>query len=105
MTRINKEVLYSTCAKHDRENEQFVELVKQYEWADFYRPNAEKSPWHWVCAVRGEGPYVANINIWTTTAKGQREGMLSVKGWDAIRGLIAEAIEENGFGADHGVIE
>lgn len=105
MPRINKEVLYSTSAKHDRENEQFEALVRRYEWADFYRPNAEKSPWHWVCVVRGKGPYVANINIWTTTARGQREGMPSVKGWDEIRRLITEAIEEDGFGPDHGVIE
>lgn len=105
MDRIKKEMLYSTSAKRDLENEQFLALANRYEWADFYRPNAENSPCHWVCAVRGAGPYIAKINIWTTTARGQREGMPSVKGWDEIRGLIDEAIEENGFGSDHGVIE
>lgn len=92
--------LYQTCEDHAKNNDEFKKFMQRYAWAKFYQPNAEKSPWHWKCSVRGEGPYIVEINFWPHVGKAQREYCASVRGWDNIRSLMTEIIEENGYGGE-----
>lgn len=83
----------------------FVYLARRYDWIRFYQPNPQKAPWHWQCGIRGEGPYDVIVNFWPHVAKAQREGEKSVEGWDNIRSLISQVIDENGFGDGSEVLE
>lgn len=76
----------------------FRKLMDRYHWAEWKQPNAEKSPWHVQCIIRGEGPYPALINFWPHVAKAQRDGCIVVQEWDNVRTVISQAIEENGYG-------
>lgn len=90
--------LYATKSSHRENNLGFVKLMERYSWADFKQPNKEKAPWHWQMLIQGQGPYTVLINIWPHVAKAQREGEKTVQGWMNIRSLIAQAIDENGYG-------
>ena len=72
-------------------------FMKRYDWVFFVNPNAEKAPWHVQAVIKGEGPYDALVNFWPHKAKAQREGHKVVEGWDNIRNMMSEIIEENGF--------
>ena len=92
------EIPYQKTAEHAKNNRVFVEIMRRYHWAEFYIPNPEKAPWHWKMIIKGEGPYPAIINIWPHVAKAHREGGEVTQGWDNVRAMISEAIEENGYG-------
>lgn len=77
--------------------EAFCMFVKSHKWIRFYQPSPQKAPWHWQCQIKGEGPYDVLVNFWPHTAKAQRDGCKSVEGWDAIRALVSQIMEENGF--------
>jgi len=95
---------YAKTQEHAKNIEAFKMFKKRFEWANFYQPNAEKAPWHWQCRISGQGPYDAIINFWPHFAKTQRDGEKVKVGWDYAREIMAEAIEENGFGPAGGEV-
>ena len=97
--------LYEKTEEHSYNNDVFRAFMRRYSWAEFYQPSPGKAPWHWKCVVKGDGPYDVMINLWPHIAKAQREHCKSVEGWDKIRSLMSEAIEENGFGGVEDLIE
>jgi len=97
--------LYERTEEHQKNNECFRLFVRSFSLARFFQPSPEKSPWHWQTIVRGEGPYDVLINFWPHVAKAQKDGEKSVEGWDQIRLLMLQVIDENGFGDGSEVIE
>lgn len=96
---------YERTPEHAMNNECFRMFVKRLNWAQFYQPQPQKAPWYWQAIIRGEGPYDVLVNFWPHVAKAQREGEKPVKGWDAIRLLMSQIIDENGFGDGVELIE
>ena len=90
--------------EHRRNNDAFRILVETYGRLTFSRPSPV-APWYWQVVVLGEGPYPVLINIWPTSATGQRDGYKSVRGWDRIERLIEQAILENGYGDEDDAFE
>ena len=94
---------YAKTQEHLANIEAFKEFKKMFSWANFYQvqfyqPSPEKAPWHWMCSVRGLGPYVEMINFWPHLAKVQRVHGKTLVGWDEARDVMREVIDENGFG-------
>ena len=50
----------------DKEGEEnckmFTELMRGYEWMNFYHPNKKKAPYHVQCEISGSGPYKTRVN-------------------------------------------
>lgn len=97
--------LYEKTTDHAMNNECFRMFVKRFQWVRFYQPQPQKAPWHWQASIIGQGPYDVLVNFWPHVAKAQREGEKSVEGWEAIRLLMAQIIDENGFDSGPELIE
>lgn len=84
--------------------EEFNEIAARFPWLEFFQPNPEKAPWHVQALVsKGIGNGDIILNFWPHTGKAQREDCASVQGLEAIRLMIAEAIDDST--EDNAVIE
>lgn len=72
----------------------FIALAKRYEWLDLRQPNSA-SPWHWAGYVPCHDGTCIVLNFWPHKGRAQREDRPSVAGYDAIRAMISEAIEDS----------
>ncbi len=73
----------------------FRKISDRYDWIDFSQPNPDVAPWHIVGLVRYNGGSPIILNFWPHKGKAQREDCQSVQGYDAIRELISECIEDS----------
>ena len=73
----------------------FLEIAKRYTWMNFKQPAKALSPWHF----QGYIPCVSGgnivVNFWPHKGKAQREDCKTVTGYDAIRRMITEAIDDS----------
>lgn len=72
----------------------FENFMARYAWATFFKPQPEKAPWHVQCKIETSGLPII-LNFWPHKAKAQRDGEASVVGWDAIRLLMSQAIDDS----------
>lgn len=72
----------------------FENFMARYDWAKFFRPQPEKAPWHVQCIIEGQGDTIF-INFWPHKAKAQRDKHKPVEGWNAIRSMMAVAIDDS----------
>lgn len=84
--------------------EAFREIEKRFPWMEFYQPNEEKAPWLYQCVVRYEGKSSSiKIDFWPHKGRAMREGCKPVEGYESIRAMISEAIDDSSY--DFEVIE
>lgn len=90
--------------------EEFKRFMSRFEWADFYQPNPEKSPWHVQCSIETRIGYRLVLDFWPHKLKGRYcgyDGLAggTVEGVDALRGIMAQAIDDADDTSDLEVIE
>lgn len=95
----------------DKENcAEFERFMRRFEWANFFQPNAEKSPWHVQCRIQTDAGYDLTLNFWPHKMKGQYGGYGGMnsgtyEGLDGLRGMMAKAIDDCRDCEDFDVIE
>lgn len=78
---------------HAANNSAFLRVVNDYPQLSLFQPSPEKAPWHWQAVIDlGGTPQI--LNFWPHTLKGQRDGLRSVEGEAALRGIIEGALED-----------
>lgn len=73
----------------------FKKIAERYDWIEFSQPNPEAAPWHVVGLIRYNGGTPIVVNFWPHKCKAQREDCGSVQGYEAIRNMISECIEDS----------
>lgn len=84
--------LYANHEEDERNNAAFLYVISQFPQVKLFQPSPEKAPWHFQAVIDGDTPQL--INFWPHTLKGQRDGLRSVQGVEAISGIILGAIED-----------
>lgn len=88
--------LYRNPNRQDHETNcaAFETFMRRFEWAKFFQPNPEKAPWHVQCHIETRTGENLVLNFWPHKLKGQYDGK-SVEGMDALRGMMAQAIDDS----------
>lgn len=73
----------------------FADIEARFPWMELRKPSPEKAPWHEQAIVKSKGGASILLNFWPCALKAQRDGCKSVHGIEAIRLMIAEAIDDS----------
>ena len=73
----------------------FQKFMERFDWAKFHQPNPAKAPWHVQCHIPTASGSVITLNFWPHKLKGQFNETPAVEGYEALRGLMAMAIDES----------
>ncbi len=97
MAEVNFELYHDLANMRHLDNiAEFREIAERFPWLEFKQPSPEKAPWHVQATIScGEGMDGIVLNFWPHTGKAQRDGCASVRGLEAIRLMIAEAIDDS----------
>ncbi len=97
MAGVNFELYHDPANMRHLDNiEEFRKIAERFPWLEFKQPSPKKAPWHVQAIIsRGEGMDGIVLNFWPHTGKAQREHCASVQGIEAIRLMIAEAIDDS----------
>lgn len=71
----------------------FHKIMERFPWIVWYHPNKDKAPWHLQAKIDCITGVPVFLNAWPHKGKVAWDSGKPVVGYEAIRELIAEAIE------------
>ena len=95
MPKLSELYFNRNSAKQYDNAEMFIKICDRFAWMNFKQPNSVKAPWlfhGYIPCIDGEDIVV---NFWPHKGLAMREHGKPVMGFEAIRAMIAEAIDDS----------